>query len=230
MLMGTSIHAAIHHHFEQTISAETPPTIDDLMTAYRTAWSREGKGVPLQFPQNQTAQTMESTARRMLECFQASPFARLNGKVIGIEESFRVHMDRELPDLSGRVDMIALEDGELVVTDFKTARGSWSEDTADDRADQLIFYAQGCKPIADDLGVCVRLRFVVLTKTKEPKIESFTVEASPDRIARTKTTIRQVFRAMQAGAIYPVPSPMNCSGCAFQKRCKDWHRTPGPPP
>ena len=68
----------------------------------------------------------------------------------------------------------------------------------------------------------VRLEFVVLTKTKDPVIETWPVEIDPHAIGRTKLVIRRVWAAMQAGIVYPNPSAMNCTGCPYQRACREW--------
>ena len=165
---------------------------------------------------------MEATARRMLETFMASEHAKPAGQIIGIEESFRIKLADNLPDLAGRVDMITHANDELVVTDFKTARSMWADETAEDRGEQLILYAQGCEPIARELDAKVKLQFVIITKTKEPKVEAIPISIDPNRMDRSKRIITQVFTAMQTGVTYPVPSPMNCATCPFKKRCEAW--------
>lgn len=225
MLLGSCVHAAVQAYFQAMLGADILPTIDQLMETYHKHWTEESDGIPIQYGKSQDAQTLEATAKRMLEQFIASPYAKPEGRIIGIEESFKVHLAEDLPDLAGRVDMLTYQNGQLVITDFKTARSMWADETAEDNGEQLILYAQGCASIARELSATIAIRFVVITKTKEPKIEAREVTVNPDRIDRSKTIIRQVFQAMQNGVAYPNPSPLNCSGCPFQERCARWHQS-----
>jgi putative RecB family exonuclease len=224
LLLGASVHAAVELHFQSLLDALPAPTLDQLMTTYREAWTRESADVPVHFPKSHDADGLEVTARRMLEQFQASPWSRPTGQIVGVEEEFRIHLAQDLPDLVGRVDMIThdAERNELVITDFKTARSMYTEEAADDQAEQLILYAQGCEPIARDLNATVRLQFIVVTKTKEPKVEAVPVAVDASLIARTRMIIRRVFQAMQSGTVYPVPSQFHCTGCPHQDRCSNW--------
>jgi putative RecB family exonuclease len=225
MLLGTCVHAAIQQHLETVMAADDAPGIDQLMTGYREAWQAESKGRPIQFSRTDTAASLEATARQMVEGFLDTPFSKPTGQIVGIEETLRINLALDLPDLVGRVDLIEHREGELVVTDFKTAKSMWSPQTADDHAQQLILYGLAAGPIAEELDAKLRLRFVVLTKAKTPRIEERMVASNPERVERTTQIMRRVFGAMQAGHVYPSPSPMNCSGCAFQRRCATWHRT-----
>jgi CRISPR/Cas system-associated exonuclease Cas4 (RecB family) len=109
------------------------------------------------------------------------------------------------------------------VTDFKTTRSMWSRDTAQEHAEQLHLYAEAGKPIAEDLGLRVKLRFVILTKAKFPKVEALEIKIDPERVKRSRLIVRHVFQAMQSGLVFPSPSAMNCSGCPFKNRCGRWH-------
>jgi CRISPR/Cas system-associated exonuclease Cas4 (RecB family) len=228
MLVGTCTHAAIQRHLEARMASDSLPTVDELMDTYRQTWKLDAEKVPeIQFARDDTAETLEGTARQMLETFLASPFAQPTGNLIGIEETLHVKLADDLPDLCGRVDVIEHRPdvGELVITDYKTTRSMWSPDTADEHSQQLLLYAHAVAPLARDLDAKVRLQFIIITKGKTPKIDALPVEINPDRVERTRTVVRRVFMAMQAGVVYPAPSAMNCNGCAFRQRCEKWHRT-----
>lgn len=228
MLVGSCTHAAIQRHLEATMAADTLPTVDEMMQAYDQTWQAEAEKVPeIQLPKGETAETLRATARQMVETYAASPFAVPTGTLIGIEETLRVRLADDLPDLCGRVDLIEHrpEVNELVITDYKTTRSMWSAETADEHAQQLILYAHAAAPLARELNAKIRLQFVIITKGKTPKIDALPVQVNHDRIARTRTVLKRVFKAMQQSVIYPSPSPMNCHSCPFQKRCDKWHIT-----
>src|ERR1035437_1890569 len=206
MLLGTWVHAIIQKVLEAIIASEPLPGVDDLMVTYRKKWTEEAKDIPVQYAKGQDAQTSEATAKRMIEAFLASDLACPPGEIIGIEETFRVKLANDLPDLAGRYDLETHADGILLITDYKTARSIPENDAAEEMAEQLILYAQGCKPIADQLGAKIRLRFIYISKTKEPKVEAIEVAVDTDRIERSTALIRQVFKAMESGHIYPAPS------------------------
>jgi RecB family exonuclease len=225
MLLGSCVHRMIQDHLMANLASEEPPGAERLMVTYRELWERESKTAPVQYANRQDAKTVEETARRMIQSFLESPLASPEGEIIGIEERFLVQLDRGLPDLAGRVDLITRYGNQLVVTDFKTARSMWTAQMADDHAEQLILYAQGCRPIAQVLEAHIHLQFVVITKAKAPKIEALGVKPTYDKMQRSRTIMRQVFHAMQTGVVYPAPSVLNCGSCPFQTQCRTWHRT-----
>ena len=71
-------------------------------------------------------------------------------------------------------------------------------------------------------GKQMRLRFVVLTKTKEPVVDVHELPAEPWRVNRTKRIVERVWPAIEAGHFFPTPSPMNCASCPFRAPCREW--------
>ena len=128
----------------------------------------------------------------------------------------------DCPELLARVDLLIDTGAELVVSDFKTSRSSWSDDKVDDGSPQLLLYSELVKPIAD--GRPVKLSFAVLTKTKVPCLTVHDVPLEPQQIERTKRIVARVWRAIEAGNFYPNPSPLNCSTCSYREPCQAWTR------
>ena len=224
LVLGSGVHAGVELHFEHLLAATAPPNVDQMMAFYRECWEKETADLPVKYSRGQDAESTAATARRMFEQFITSPLATPTGVIIGIEESFKVKLADDLPDLAGRVDMITHEPetNTLTITDFKTARSVWSQGHADEQAEQLILYAQGCEPIARNLEASIKLRYIMVTKTKQPKVDAIDVSYDRSKTDRTRLIVRQVFNAMQSGVIYPAPSVMNCSGCPFRSQCCSW--------
>jgi len=56
-------------------------------------------------------------------------------------------------------------------------------------------------------GKSLKLRFAVITKTKEPKVQVLVAEFDAERLDRTKAVFKAVWSAIQTGNFYPSPSP-----------------------
>lgn len=194
------------------------------MQVFDACWERETTDVPVTYPKGQEKDTIRAQAQRMIEQFLASKHAVPEGEIIGLQETFRVVLAEDLPDLMGRVDVLTHNGSELLITDVKAARSMWTAETANDNSDQLVLYSLGMEDLARTLDAAVQLRFVIVTKTKEPRVEAVPVEVDPDRISRTRAVVERVIQAMQYGVVYPSPSQINCSTCPFQQQCEGWHR------
>ncbi len=225
LLFGQAIHAAIeaHHQFLLAGDAEMS-TVENLLRAYDEAWALNTGG-PLVYGKNEDAANLRDKAMGMLSAFLDDEVSRPAGEIVAIEEEMRSTIGVDIPDLLARLDLLYLSDDAVVIRDFKTSRGLWDEKKVAEAAGQLILYAAMARPITEALtddGIPLRLEFVVLTKTKVPRIQTLTVEMNVDALARTKAVIRQVWRAMARGHVYPNPSPMHCASCPFTRACRQW--------
>lgn len=141
------------------------------------------------------------------------------GQIIGVEEELRVQLDRELPDLLAKVDLVTQTDGAVHVIDFKTSRSRWTQQKAQESAEQLLLYGVTVKQITRPLAAAVKLHFAIITQAKKPVVQLIPVIADETGIAGLKESVGQIWQAIRAGNFYPSPSPQNCSTCPFKSRC-----------
>jgi putative RecB family exonuclease len=226
LIFGSAVHAAIEKHLGAMVAQDPAPTIDELVVEFSEKFDKESSAAPIQFSKGDTPDSLRSLARQILVAYLEHPVAHPEGQILGIEQTLRVSLDPALPGLVGRVDLMTYHEGIVRITDFKTTKAIWTDETAEANAQQLSLYAQAAAPLAKELGAEIRLSFVLLTKHKTPRVEAIEVSADPDKVRRSTVVLRQVFNAMKAGNIYPSPSQMNCYSCPFQKRCKAWHLQP----
>jgi CRISPR/Cas system-associated exonuclease Cas4 (RecB family) len=156
----------------------------------------------------------------MLDAFRQHDLSKAPGKILGVEEELRGTVVPGVPDLLGRVDLIAETPQELVVSDWKTSRSRWTQDQVDDAGEQLVLYSSLASDFAP--GKRIRVEFVVLTKTKETNIDRHSLVVQPQQLDRTKRTVERIWRSIEAGHYYPAPSQMSCSSCPFRDPCRSW--------
>ena len=63
------------------------------------------------------------------------------------------------------------------------------------------------------------VRYIIITKTRAPKIQELVTHCGEPRLRLMRDTIRQVDAAIQAGCFPRNTSVMTCSGCEFRNRC-----------
>jgi CRISPR/Cas system-associated exonuclease Cas4 (RecB family) len=219
LVFGGAVHRAVEHHYRELLAGRPAAELDTLLEVYRNAW-RERDPAAVRFGKGEDLQSLERLARRVLAAFRQSPFALPAGRIVGVEEQLRGELAADCPDLLARVDLLVDTGDALVVTDLKTARSRWSPQQAEDSAEQLLLYSQ----LARDLlpGKPLRLQFLVITKAKSPLVESHAVPVDAARLERTRRVIQRTWKAMQAGHVYPGPSPLNCGGCPYRGPCQRW--------
>jgi putative RecB family exonuclease len=217
LVFGSGIHTAIESVYRAELAGEAKPDVEQLMFAYRSAWLPHDPD-KIQFGSSETRSSLDALAGKMLAAFLASPAASVQGRVLGVEEEIRGMLVEGVPDLYGRIDLVTEDDDQLVLTDFKTSRGKWSPDQADDASEQLILYSKLAGELAP--GKKLVTRFLVLTKTKDPLIEEHLGEVRPDRVARTLVSVERVWRAVEAGNFYPALSVVGCASCGYREACE----------
>jgi putative RecB family exonuclease len=219
LVFGTGIHAAIESFYRAELAGEAKPDVEQLLFAYRSAWLPQDPEA-IQFGTSETRASLDALATKTLAAFLKSPAASVQGRVLGVEEEIRGTFVEGVPDLYGRIDLVTEDDDQLVLTDFKTSRGKWSTEQADDASEQLVLYSKLAGELAP--GKKLVTRFLVLTKTKEPVIEEHLGEVRPDRVARAVTSVERVWRAISAGNFYPAPSVVGCASCGYRQACEGW--------
>lgn len=219
LVMGSALHRAVQYHFERLLVGDTQTDLDTLLAVFQDAWDGYSEQA-IAFGKREDRDTLGRMADRLLSAFLHSNFARPNGVILGVEEELRGQIVPGCPDLLARVDLIIDTGSELVVSDFKSSRTSWSDDKVEDIAPQLLLYSELVKPLAD--GKPIKLSFAVLTKTKIPVLTVHDVPFDDKQVVRTKRTVERVWNAIQAGHFFPNPSPMNCGSCPFREPCRRW--------
>lgn len=162
-MFGGAFHSALQHHYEQLLIGNRAPDRDTLLDVFWESW-RQYADRDIQFPATESIDSIGQLADRTLLAFQASSMAQLTGTIIGVEKELRGVLVPGCPDLLARVDLIVETDNELVVTDFKTARRSWSDAQVNDAATRLLIYHELARPLSD--GKPLRLQFAVMSKPR----------------------------------------------------------------
>jgi putative RecB family exonuclease len=137
--------------------------------------------------------------------------------IVPIQNSHSEYLEKPLVAIS---DLITEHDAGLKVTELKTGSRAYSE--ADVKTSlQPLCYVHAvtetfCKP--------VDVEFVVLVKTKTPKVQRRRVAQSGADAGRLGDIVQAIERAITSNAFYPVESALNCSTCPFRSPCREWSR------
>jgi putative RecB family exonuclease len=219
LVLGAAMHASLECHFRALRAGSSPPDLDALLQAFWSGWHAHDDRT-IQFARDDDLRTIERLAARMLRAFQRSEVAIPAGTILAVGQEFRGRVIPGLPELLARVDLLVDVGDAVVLTDFKTARGSWNEDNLAEAEGQLLLYHELVREMA--AGKPVRLFFAVLTKTKFPVLTLHPVPADPVSVDRNKRAVERVWQAIQAGHVYPNPSPLHCSSCPYREQCRRW--------
>jgi CRISPR/Cas system-associated exonuclease Cas4 (RecB family) len=219
LVFGGSIHQSIEHHFRELLVGNPPPSSEALLAEFWEGW-KERELEEVRFNKGEDIDSVGQLAQRTIAAFQQSDVAQPAGQILAVEEELRGPVVPGCPDILGRVDLIVDTGSELVVSDWKTARSRWSQEQAEDAAEQLILYSELAKDFAP--GKPVMLEFIILTKTKEAAVDRHLMPVDLAQVRRTKKVVENVWRAIESGSFYPAPSAMNCPSCPYREQCRTW--------
>lgn len=221
LLVGSSIHSAIELFHRRQLEGGEPPTLDELLSEFWEEWrSRVEESPEVRFAKNEDFSSVHDLARRMLSAFLADDTSQIHGVPIAIEESILSNvLDGNRP-LLGIIDLIIKSPDKIIVRDYKTSRSKWNRAIAESSSDQILLYGELVQPLFPDKRLS--FEFVVITKTKSPAVQLFSIGSDSKRVVRTKRVPNLTLDAIATGMFYPNKSAMNCSGCPYRSACSKW--------
>jgi putative RecB family exonuclease len=224
---GSGIHAAAAVFFRGVGQGERP-SVEDIQGYFETFWKLETEHQPLRFGEKESKEGLLELARRMLTVLCRGFDARR--EVVAVEQPFAVPLiDQETGevldrDLVGTLDLLERDADGLVVVDLKTSARKYTDLQVEASLQLSVYsYAVALSPWANGLAGAgdVRLRFDVLTKTKEPELHRYWT--SRDRAANVRLfrLVSEVLGAIEAGAFHPIVG-WQCKDCVFRSKCWAW--------
>lgn len=123
-------------------------------------------------------------------------------------------------DLVGSVDLLERDAEGLVVVDLKTAARKYSDLQVEASLQLSVYsYATTMAGFADQEDL--RLRFDVLTKTKEPELHRYWTTRDRGANRRLFRLAGEVIRAVEAEVFPPNPG-WQCKECQYRSQCWAW--------
>ena len=161
---------------------------------------------PVRYGELESAEALQDLARRLLGvlCEKFEPGTEV--------------LDR---DLVGSLDLLPRNpDGRLVVVDLKTSARKYTDLQVEASLQLSVYsYAVGLSRFAN--GGDVRLRFDVLTKTKQPELHRYWTTRDRAANVRLFRLVSEVLGAIEAGAFHPIVG-WQCKECPFRSKCWAW--------
>ena len=124
-------------------------------------------------------------------------------------------------DLVGSLDRLERDAaGQLVVVDLKTSARKYTNLQVEASLQLSVYsYATQMNGLADEQDL--RLRFDVLTKTKQPELCRYWTTRDRAANVRLFRLAAEVLRAIEAGVFHPVVG-WQCKDCVFRSKCWAW--------
>ncbi|MBI4271988.1 MAG: PD-(D/E)XK nuclease family protein [Candidatus Rokubacteria bacterium] len=221
LAFGSGIHGAAAFFFRGAGQGERP-SVADVQGHFEALWKLESEHRPLRFSEKETKASLLDLATRMLAvlCAEFDP----RTEVVAVEQPFAVPLiDQETGevlerDLVGTLDLLERDpEGRLVVVDLKTSARKYTSLEVEAALQLSVYsYATGLLGYADPEDV--RLRFDVLTKTKQPELHRYWTTRDRAANVRLFRLAAEVLGAIEAGVFHPMVG-WQCKECAFRSKC-----------
>jgi putative RecB family exonuclease len=201
------------------------PSLADVQGYFEGYWNLETQNRPVRFGEKDTKANLLDLACRMLEVFHRNQLPGV--EVVGVEQPFDVPLiDQESGELLdrnlvGTLDLVERDaEGRLVVVDLKTSARRYTDLQVEASLQLSVYsYATAMNGLADQEDL--RLRFDVLTKTKQPELHRYWTRRDREANVRLFHLVAEVLRAIELGVFVPNPG-WQCRDCPFQSQCWAW--------
>lgn len=221
LLYGGSIHRAVESIHEARLAGQAIPGTDELVKGYESAWKDSlAEKPPVSYGKTENETVLREQAQRTLEAYRQHVIgANQKTEVLAIEHAARFSLLADAPPIEARLDLVEKTGDELIVTDFKTSRGSWNDEKTHASLGQVVLYAHAIMPMVRELNIRrVVTQFVVLPKLKKATVQVLTPRPEQTDVVRLKETVSDVWRGVRAG-IFPRIESWACKTCPFKTAC-----------
>ena len=223
LAFGSAFHIAVERVQEARMQGLGVPALDEILSAFDTAWSNETCSADVQFCKEEDAGSLRELAQRMLDAYltYASLEATLPAQtqIISIEHSNRFRLLADVPPIESRIDLLELHGTDLVVSDLKSSRSRWNDTKVQESLGQLVLYASGLLPMMREMGANrIVTKFVVVTKAKKPVVQVLQPQCSQTDVVRLKEQVAETWTAIQTG-LFVKRESWQCASCGFRHRC-----------
>ncbi len=224
LAFGSGIHGAAAFLFRGRADGAAP-SLADVQAFFEGYWKLETGNRPIRFGEKDTKESLLDLAGRMLEVLHRNQ--EPGTEIVGVEQPFDVPLidldTGEVLDraLVGTLDLIERDaEGRIVVVDLKTSARKYTDLQVDASLQLSVYsYATAMNGLADQEDL--RLRFDVLTKTKQPELCRYWTQRDRAANLRLFRLVAEVLHAIEAGMFHPNPG-WQCKDCPFRSRCWAW--------
>jgi putative RecB family exonuclease len=218
LAFGSGIHGAAAFLFRGRTDG-TAPSLADVQGFFEAYWQLETSARPIRFGEKDTKESLLDLAGRMLDVLYRNQEPGI--EIVGVEQPFDVPLidldTGEVLDraLVGTLDLIERDaEGRVAVVDLKTSARKYTDLQVDASLQLSVYsYATAMNGLADQEDL--RLRFDVLTKTKQPELCRYWTQRDRAANLRLFRLVAEVLHAIEAGVFHPNPG-WQCKDCQFR--------------
>jgi len=211
MTLGKSIHSTLEENYRQKIRTGQDLSLEHWRDYFSDTW--ENSLEETVFEDGEKPEDLKNDGMKLIDVYhsQIAP----NVQPVDVEREFLIDVDGVEVPLLGYIDLI---DDKGFIIDHKVANKSWPKGR--EHSDlQLTAYALAYRQTEgkDENG----LRYDVMVRTKNPKINQLETTRSQEDIRKFSKLLNHVNRSIKTGIFYPNDNFL-CPVCGYADLCKKW--------
>ena len=222
MTFGSCIHQTLAD-FHQERMMGTIMTLEQLQDKFTYYWTiRASENEAIKYKGENSFESLLAQGKSLLRTYHEN-FHDDNTVVLAIEEPFRFLLDNLPIPIVGVMDLVEEDDqGNIIITDFKTAARSYTEDDVSKNAQLTLYHLASRSNGYGERNIIMKLD--VLIKTKTPQFKRYyTVRDRWDETKAAKKII-EVWKGIKKGVFIPNDTSWKCAECFYKGACNDWYR------
>ncbi|PKN28134.1 MAG: hypothetical protein CVU65_00200 [Deltaproteobacteria bacterium HGW-Deltaproteobacteria-22] len=228
LILGSAVHESLAYFYNSVKQSGTEPTLTELVDVASAAIDAPQRA-PISFKKGESIDSLKSQASAMLTAFLATGYRPAH--ILAVEFKFVLPLvnpfsGEQLPEcLLGTFDLVEERNGQIVVTDHKTAARIDNDKVAAPDT-QMSLYSLAAKTIFDVDDVSLQYQF--LQKSKIPAVTLQTIArhdpAKEERGALTlaasaSTIISLALSHDHPQLVLPKHRSWRCGGCSYRSMC-----------
>ncbi|MDD3020579.1 MAG: PD-(D/E)XK nuclease family protein [Alphaproteobacteria bacterium] len=216
---GRAFHTALSEQARSAMKGKSL-TLTQITEVFREFFKAECACCEnLKFKEDESIDTMISKAENMLT--QALANWRDFWNIKGIAVPFSYQIPGVSKVLIGEYDIVVQDNDRPCIVDWKTSAQKWNENKVQKDLQATTFSYSFYKTQA----LTPSFRFDVITKGKNPSVESHYTQRGLNEFQRFEKIITSVEKAVKADVFLPSETSFSCADCAYANRCRNWHIT-----
>jgi putative RecB family exonuclease len=221
LVLGSAVHRTLEA-YHRGLQEKQPRPLDHLQTVFLSAWKTREEKVEITYRNGDSRDHSVAQGIDLIEVYLQEPPPE---SIVAVEQEMVVPLHNSKGDYLERplvavLDLITHEEG-LKVSEFKTSGRAYGEFEAETSIQPTCYL----NAVQEMYGEPAAVEFVVLVKTKKPKVQRIPVVRDDGDVARLGDLIQAIERAIEAKAFFPIETPMNCSNCPHREPCREWGRS-----
>jgi CRISPR/Cas system-associated exonuclease Cas4 (RecB family) len=211
LTLGKTIHSTLENNYRQKINSREDLPLDAWTDYFSDEWEKGEKMT--EFKSDEKPGDFKDDGYKIIKTYHGY-VSRLI-QPVDVERGFLIALDGIRRPLLGYIDLI---DENGCIVDHKVTKRSWQE--AKIHTDpQMTAYALAYRRLTGkkENG----LRFDVMVRTKNPKIQRLNTERKTEDFGKFQKLLSHVEKAIETGIFYPNENFM-CPACGYKEMCDRW--------